>query len=50
MKEAIVYDMFNFIGAASPLYNYASISLNGEYKGVYLALEAVEESFLLRNY
>ena len=50
MKEAIVYDMFNFIGAASPLYNYASISLNGEYKGVYLALEAGEESFLLRNY
>ena len=50
IKEAIVYDMFNFIGAASPLYNYASISLNGEYKGVYLALEAVEESFLLRNY
>ena len=50
MKEAIVYDMFNFIGAASPLYNYASISLNGEYKGVYLALEAIEESFLLRNY
>lgn len=50
MKEAIIYDMFNFIGADSSLYNYASVSLNGEYKGVYLALEAVEESFLLRNY
>ncbi len=50
MKEAIVYDMFNYIGAASSLYNYASVTLNGEYKGVYLALEAVEESFLLRNY
>ena len=50
MKEAIIYDMFNYIGAASSLYNYASVSLNGEYKGVYLALEAVEESFLLRNY
>lgn len=33
-----------------PLYNYAKISLNGEYWGVYLALEAVEDSFLLRNY
>ena len=32
------------------LYNYARISVNGEYWGVYLALEAVEESFALRNY
>ena len=50
MKEAIIYDMFNYIGAAASLYNYASVTLNGEYKGVYLALEAVEESFLLRNF
>ena len=32
------------------LYQYASIFVNGEYWGVYLALEAVEESFALRNY
>ena len=32
------------------LYNYAKISVNDEYWGVYLALEAVEESFMLRNY
>lgn len=49
-KEAVTYDMFAFLGADASLYNYASISVNGEYWGVYLALEAVEESFALRNY
>ena len=50
MKEALVYDMFAFLGADASLYNYARVSVNGEYWGLYLALEAVEESFLLRNY
>lgn len=50
MKEAVVYDMYQYLGADASLYNYAEISVNGEYWGVYLALEAVEESFLLRNY
>lgn len=50
MKEALCYDMFQFLGADASLYNYAEISVNGEYRGVYLALEAVEDSFLLRNY
>ena len=50
MKEAIIYDMFQYIGAEASLYNYAKVSLNGEYWGVYLALEAVEESFMLRNF
>ncbi len=50
MKEAVIYDMFAFIGADASLYNYAKISVNNNYWGVYLALEAVEESFILRNY
>lgn len=50
MKEAMIYDMFQYLGADASLYNYAKISVNGEYWGVYLALEAVEDSFLLRNY
>lgn len=50
MKEALIYDMFQYIGADASLYNYAEISVNGDYWGVYLALEAVEESFMLRNY
>ena len=50
MKEAVIYDMFAFLGADSSLWNYADISVNGETWGVYLALEAVEDSFMLRNY
>ena len=50
MKEAIVYDMYQYLGADASLYNYASVSVNGEYWGVYLALEGVEQSFMLRNY
>ena len=50
MKEALIYDMYRYLGADASLYNYAMISVNGEYWGVYLALEAVEDSFLLRNY
>ena len=50
MKEAVVYDMYQYLGVDASLYHYAKISVNGEYWGVYLALEAVEESFLLRNY
>ena len=50
MKEALIYDMYQYLGADDSLYNYAKLSVNGEYWGVYLALEAVEDSFLLRNY
>ena len=50
MKEAIVFDMYQYLGVDASLYNYAKISVNGDYRGVYLALEAVEDSFMLRNY
>ena len=50
MKEALCYDMFAFLGADASLYNYAKVSVNGEYWGVYLALEPVEKSFAIRNY
>ena len=50
LKEALIYDMYQYLGADVSLYNYAKISVNGEYWGVYLALEGVEDSFQLRNY
>ncbi len=50
MKEAIIYDMYQYLDVDASLYNYAQISVNGEEWGLYLALEAVEESFLARNY
>lgn len=50
MKEALVYDMFRFLDADASLYNYAKLTVNGKYFGVYLALEAVDKSFMKRNY
>ena len=50
MKEAIIYDMFQYLDADASFYNYAKISVNNEYWSVYLALEAVENSFMLRNF
>ncbi|MBQ6559198.1 MAG: CotH kinase family protein [Erysipelotrichaceae bacterium] len=47
---SVHYDMYQYIGADASLYIYAKISVNGEYWGIYLALEAVEQSFMLRNY
>lgn len=50
MKEAVIYDMYAYLDADASLYNYSKISVNGEYFGVYLALEGVEDSFMMRNY
>ena len=50
MKEALIFDMYQFVDANSPLYNYAKVCRNGNYWGVYLALESIDESFMLRNY
>ena len=47
LKEALIYDMYQYLGADVSLYNYAKISLNGEYWGVYLALEGVEDLSLI---
>ncbi|MFI3227383.1 MAG: CotH kinase family protein, partial [Clostridia bacterium] len=44
------YTLMNEFGVASPLTNYASVSVNGETFGLYLAVEAIEDAFLQRNY
>jgi spore coat protein CotH len=50
MKEYLSYDILNYAKVVTPLYNYASIKVNGEDWGFYLALEGMEESFAMRNY
>ena len=50
MKDYLTYQMMNEFGAAAPLCSYVYITVNGEDWGLYLAVEAVEESFLQRNY
>ena len=50
MKDYLTYQMMNEFGTAAPLCSYVYITVNGEDWGLYLAVEAVEESFLQRKY
>ena len=50
MKDYLTYQMMNAFDVAAPLCSYVYITVNGEDWGLYLAVEALEESFLQRNY
>lgn len=50
LKDYLCYRMMAEAGAAAPLCSFVYITVNGEDWGLYLAVEAVEESFLERNY
>lgn len=50
MKEYLSYDLLNKMGISTPAFQYASITLNGEPWGLYLALEVMEESYIERYY
>ncbi|MFI3116281.1 MAG: CotH kinase family protein, partial [Clostridia bacterium] len=50
MKDYLAYTLMGEFGVPSPLVNYTNVSINGEEFGLYLAVEAIEESFLQRNY
>ena len=50
MKDYLTYQMMGDMGVAAPLCSYVYITVNGENWGLYLAVEAVEDSFLQRNY
>lgn len=50
MKDYLSYQLMSSFGVSAPLCSYAYITVNGSDWGLYLAVEAVEESFLQRNY
>ena len=50
MKDFLTYQLMREIGVAAPLCSYATVYVNGKALGLYLAVEAIEESFLERNY
>ena len=50
MKDYLVYRLMGNFGVASPLCSYVYITVNGEDWRLYLAVEAVEDAFLERNY
>lgn len=50
LKDWLCYTLFRQMEVPSPLCSFAVVTVNGEYYGLCLAVEAVEESFLQRNY
>lgn len=50
LKDYLSYRLMGAFGVAAPLCSYAWITVNGEDWGLYLAVEAVEEAFLQRNF
>ena len=49
-KDFLAYHMMNDMGVKAPLSSYTVLQLNGEDFGLYLAVEAIEDSFAVRNY
>lgn len=50
MKEYLTYNWMQQLGVDTPLCSYIKVSVNGEYWGLYLGVEAIEESFAERCY
>ena len=50
MKDYLAYKMMAEFGADAPLRSFVYVTINGEDWGLFLAVEAVEDSFLERNY
>lgn len=50
LKDYLCFDMMESMGVDAPLTSFVKVSINGEYFGLYLAVEGVEEAFAQRNY
>lgn len=50
MKDYLVYDAMAGAGVPSPLCSYAFLTVNGKDVGLYLAVESVDDAFLMRNF
>ena len=46
MKDYLTYQLMRKMDVSAPLCSYVNITVNGENKGLYLAIEGVEDSFL----
>ena len=50
LKNYMTYDMMRFMDVPSPLCSYVRVTVNGEYWGLFLAVEEPEEAFARRNF
>ncbi len=49
MRDYFSYEILKQTGTLTPLVSYTELYLNGEYRGLYLAIEDIDRSFLARN-
>ncbi len=50
MREFLSYQIFEEMGVPVPAFSYAAVHVNGEYFGLYLAVESILEPYLERNF
>ncbi|RVU55715.1 CotH kinase family protein [Anaerosphaera multitolerans] len=50
LKDYLSYQMMNYFDVDSPLSSFIWITVNGKDWGLYLAVEAIEDSFMSRTY
>lgn len=50
MREYISYELMEKMGLPTPEHSYMYVTVNGEERGLYLGVEAIDETFLAKNY
>lgn len=50
MREYISYELMEKMGLPTPSHSYMYVTVNGEERGLYLGVEAVDETFLAKNF
>lgn len=50
MREYLGYQIFEKMGVKVPAFSYADVYINGEYFGLFLAVESILEPYLERNF
>jgi spore coat protein H len=50
MREYLSYQIFKAMGLPVPAFSYAAVYINGDYYGLYLAVESILEPYLERNF
>ncbi|WP_336636327.1 CotH kinase family protein [Lysinibacillus fusiformis] len=50
MREYVSYELMEQMGLPTPAHSYMYVTVNGEERGLFLGVEAVDETFLANNY
>ncbi|MDQ7860061.1 CotH kinase family protein [Peribacillus frigoritolerans] len=50
MREYLSYELMDKMGIATPGHSYMYVTINGKEWGLYLGVEAIEETFLNTNF